>query len=165
MKTLQQVFLPFLFILLCCIKGIAQNGSQANTNKEMEKGVMLNESNLQWMDAPPNLPKGAKLTILQGNPFQEGPFVIRADFPADYKMLAHTHGSAENITIIKGSLYLGEGEKFDESKAKVLNVGGFASMPGVHYAFTKEPCTFQVHGMGPFVITYINPADDPSAKK
>ena len=31
-----------------------------------------------------------------------------------------------------------------------------------HYAWTSEDTVIQVHGQGPFAITYVNPADDPS---
>ena len=33
-----------------------------------------------------------------------------------------------------------------------------------HYFMAKTASTFQVHGMGPFVVNYVNPADDPSKK-
>ena len=33
-----------------------------------------------------------------------------------------------------------------------------------HYAWTASEAIVQVHGQGPFVITYVNPADDPSTK-
>jgi hypothetical protein len=33
-----------------------------------------------------------------------------------------------------------------------------------HYAFTKTGATVQIHMIGPFAITYVNPADDPSRK-
>jgi hypothetical protein len=35
-----------------------------------------------------------------------------------------------------------------------------------HYAWTSAEAIIQVRGMGPFVIKYVNPADDPrNAKK
>ena len=30
-----------------------------------------------------------------------------------------------------------------------------------HFAYTEKGATIQVHGMGPFTLTYVNPADDP----
>jgi len=33
-----------------------------------------------------------------------------------------------------------------------------------HYAWTSSETVVQVHGQGPFAITYVNPADDPSKK-
>jgi hypothetical protein len=34
-----------------------------------------------------------------------------------------------------------------------------------HYAGAMTDTTIQVDGMGPFQLTYVNPADDPSKKK
>jgi hypothetical protein len=33
-----------------------------------------------------------------------------------------------------------------------------------HFAVAKTEATVQVHGMGPFALTYVNPADDPSKR-
>jgi hypothetical protein len=46
----------------------------------------------------------------------------------------------------------------------VMAVGGYALLPAEmrHFAWTKDGATIQVHGMGPFVLNYVNPADDPS---
>jgi hypothetical protein len=55
------------------------------------------------------------------------------------------------------------GDKFDEAAGHDLTTGSYARMPkGVrHYAWTKGETIIQVHGTGPFQITYVNPADDP----
>jgi hypothetical protein len=31
-----------------------------------------------------------------------------------------------------------------------------------HYAWTKGDTVVQIHGIGPFTINYVNPADDPN---
>jgi hypothetical protein len=31
-----------------------------------------------------------------------------------------------------------------------------------HYAWAEDGTTVQAHGIGPFVINYVNPADDPN---
>jgi len=30
-----------------------------------------------------------------------------------------------------------------------------------HYGWSTGPTVIQIHGMGPFAINYVNPADDP----
>ena len=37
----------------------------------------VNPKDIKWGDAPPSLPKGAKIAVLQGDPGKPGPFVIR----------------------------------------------------------------------------------------
>ena len=164
-EKLKIIFILIPFIFLLQVQGNAQESSHADMNG-MGKHIILNETDVQWGDAPPSLPKGAKLTVLQGDPSKDGPFVIRAIFPINYKIPAHWHPTTENITVLKGSLYMGAGEKLDEANATLIKTGGYASTPAKspHYAFTKEGCIVQIHAMGPFVINYINPADDPSKK-
>ena len=129
--------------------------------------VMLAPGELKWGDAPPSLPSGAKMAVVQGDPTQAQPFVIRAQVPAGYKVPPHWHPGVENLTILSGTVALGMGEQFDESKMTTVPVGGYASMPAEmrHYFMAKTAATFQVHGMGPFVVNYVNPADDPSTQK
>jgi hypothetical protein len=59
------------------------------------------------------------------------------------------------------------GDTFDEAAMQALPAGGFATVPpDMHHSFmAKTAATIQVHGMGPFAITYVNPADDPRTKK
>jgi len=125
--------------------------------------VMLTAAELQWGDAPPALPKGSKVAVLEGDPSKPGPFTMRAQVPAKYKIPPHWHPAVEHVTVITGEVYMGSGEKFDEATAKKLPAGGFAVMPTkyVHYFFTKKKAVIQIHGIGPWGITYVNPADDP----
>jgi quercetin dioxygenase-like cupin family protein len=128
-----------------------------------------NQSELKWGDAPPSLPKGAKLVVLNGDPGKAGPFVIRDKFPAGYKVSPHFHGQDENLTVISGTLVMGTGDKADEKGGHALKAGGYSYMPAKthHYVIAKSDTVIQVSGTGPFDVTYINPADDPrnAAKK
>lgn len=121
---------------------------------------------VKWGPAPPSLPKGAQLAVLSGDPSKNGPFVIRLKMPAHYQIPAHHHPTAENLTILSGSFHAGMGDKLDRTKTQTLEPGGFAAMPANmnHYAWTASNTVVQVHGDGPFVVVYVNPADDPSAK-
>jgi ketosteroid isomerase-like protein len=129
--------------------------------------VMLAPGELKWGDGPPSLPPGAKMAVVQGDPSQAQPFVIRAQVPAGYKVPPHWHPGVENLTILSGTVALGMGETFDESKMTAVPVGGYASLPAEmrHYFMAKTAATFQVHGMGPFVVNYVNAADDPSKQQ
>lgn len=121
---------------------------------------------LKWSDGPATLPAGAKISVLHGDPTKGGQFTIRLKFPAGYKVMPHWHSKDEHVTVLQGAIAVGMGEKVDESSMKELPVGGFVVMPAKmrHYAMAKEETIIQMHGMGPFDITYINPADDPRKK-
>ena len=129
----------------------------------MAEGVALNADGLKWGDAPPQLPKGAKLAVVSGDPGGNGPFVVRVMLPANYKVAAHNHPKAENVTVLSGNFHIGMGDKLDQSKGQELKAGGFAQAPAGmnHYAWTTSETVIQIHGEGPFALTYVNPADDP----
>ena len=129
--------------------------------------VMFAAADLKWGDGPPSLPAGAKLAVLEGDPGKEGLFTIRLQMPAGYKIPAHTHPTAEHVTVISGTAMLGMGPKYDDATAKAMTAGGYASLPAgmQHFAGTKEGCVVQVTAMGPFEVKYVNPADDPRQAK
>src|SRR5262245_17702808 len=126
--------------------------------------VMVAPAGLKWGDPPPSLPAGAKLAVVQGDPSQPGPFVVRLQVPAGYKIAPHWHPGVENVTVLAGTVALGMGETFDESKMTTAGVGAYASLPAEmrHYFMAKSAASIQVHGQGPLVVNYVNPADDPS---
>jgi len=124
---------------------------------------MIDPDAIKWGDAPPSVPKGAKIAVLQGDPGKPGAYTMRLKLPANYKIAPHTHTQSENLTVMSGALYLGYGEKVDMPKAHALKAGGYHFLPGKtpHYAFTKTATTVQVSGEGPFDINYIDPKDNP----
>jgi quercetin dioxygenase-like cupin family protein len=63
-------------------------------------------------------------------------------------------------------MMLGMGNKADDGATRELPAGSYALMPrGVrHFAWAKGETTIDVYGVGPFEITYVNPADDPRHK-
>lgn len=129
--------------------------------------VMFSGADLKWGDAPPSLPPGAKLAVLEGDPGKEGFFAIRLQMPAGYKIPAHTHPTDEHVTVISGTCSFGMGPKFDDATAKEVPAGGYTVMPAgmQHFAGSKSGCVVQVSSTGPFQVTYVNPSDDPRGAK
>ena len=127
--------------------------------------TMVTPKELTWVDGPPGLPPGQKIAILAGDPGKPGPFTIRAKVPANYTIPAHWHPGVEHVTVLSGTVFMRMGDKLDAAAAKALPAGSFAVMPpkNNHFFFTKKAAEIQVHGVGPFAITYVNPADDPRA--
>ena len=123
---------------------------------------------LKWGPQPDSLPPGAQMAVVSGDPGKAGvPFVIRAKLPDGYKVPPHFHPTDENVTVLSGSLLIGMGEKWDEASMKALGAHGFARLPKAmpHSAMAKGATEIQVHGVGPFGVTYLNKADDPRTKK
>lgn len=128
--------------------------------------VMVAAGALKWGDAPPSLPAGAKMAVVSGDPSKPEPFTIRAQMPAGYRIAAHWHPTDEHVTVLSGTAAIGMGDKFDQAGLKDLPAGAYAALPATmhHYFMAKSATTIQVHGMGPFAVNYVNPADDPSKK-
>lgn len=117
----------------------------------------------KWAPAPAVLPAGAEIAVLSGNPFAEGQFVLRLKFPAGYDVPAHIHSGDEMITVVSGEFNIGHGEKLNRNAGTLLTAGGFVEMPAghPHFAWTSAETIVQIHGPGPFDITYMDPADNP----
>lgn len=121
---------------------------------------------IQWGPAPANLPPGAKLAVLQGDPSQTALFTIRLDLPNGYTFPPHFHPTDEHVTVIQGTLLLGMGDHADFTNPIALPAGGFitAGANQHHFARAKGRTIVQIHAMGPFALTWVNPADDPQRK-
>ena len=170
-KTMKKIALILTLPLVLSLAAVAaqkKDASKKSTESATsEQHVVLNPADLKWGDAPPGLPPGAKLAVLAGDPNKKGPFTVRLQTPAGYKVPPHTHPTAEHITVISGAFNIGTEDKFDEAAGKEMGAGGYMVMPpGMkHYAWTPAEAIIQVQGMGPFVIKYVNPADDPRNAK
>jgi quercetin dioxygenase-like cupin family protein len=124
----------------------------------------VNVEDIKWGPAPSTIPPGAQLAVVSGDPSKEGLFTMRLKMPANYKVPAHNHPTDEFVTVISGDFRVGLGDKLDMDKGQSLKAGAFAEMPAGmnHYAWTTEESVVQIAGPGPFSISYVNPADDPS---
>src|SRR5262245_59246865 len=73
---------------------------------------------VKWGPVPPSLPKGAMIAVLSGDPFKDGPYVVRLKMPANYQVPAHHHPTTENVTVLCGSFHAGMGDKLDMDKGQ-----------------------------------------------
>ncbi|HEV8491721.1 MAG TPA: cupin domain-containing protein [Candidatus Angelobacter sp.] len=126
--------------------------------------VVVTPDKVQWSAAPPVFQPGAQFAVLAGDPGKPGPFTVRLKVPDGYRIMPHWHPTAENVTVLSGEFHVGMGDKFDESSMLTLPAHSLAVVPPHHnhYAMAKGETEVQVSGTGPFKLTYVNPADDPS---
>lgn len=137
----------------------------ADTHSKAESHLMVEPNDLNWSDVP-TLPPGAKVAVIEGPPNEPVPFMMRLKFPPNYKIPAHWHLAIEHLTVLSGTFNMGIGEKLDMGKSRPLPAGGVMIIQPKtpHFAWTKEDVMVQVHGVGPWGITYVNSADDPRNK-
>jgi quercetin dioxygenase-like cupin family protein len=112
---------------------------------------------IKWMDAPPSLPKGAKIAILEGDPGKEGAFVFRVKLPDGYRIPPHTHTKPERITVISGTFNIGMGEKFDDTKGRAMPAGTYGQWPAGMKHFVgrreKRSCNSMASVRGRFITS------------
>ena len=161
MKTL---IIPALIVTFIVALPLTRLGAQPAQSSEM--GFYGTET-IEWKTGPAAIPPGAKMAVLEGDPTKEGPFVIRFQFPDGYHVPAHTHPKTERVTVISGTLFLAMGENLDRSAAKPLTAGTYGFWPAgmKHTAWSGGETVIQLHGIGPWQINYVNPADDPRHAK
>ena len=118
---------------------------------------------LKWGPAPAVFRKGAKMAVVSGDPSKAGMFTIELSMPGGYRIMPHFHPTDEAVVVKKGTLLVGMGDKFDLKQAKPMKVGEKGSIPATqhHFASAKGATIVEVTAMGPFALTYVNPADDP----
>jgi len=128
---------------------------------------MFTPDKINYGPAPPFLPAGAQLAVLEGDPTaSKGDFTVRLKMPNGYRIPPHWHPNRENATVILGNFKVGMGDTFDESKMITYGAGSFGYMdPSMHhYVMASGEVIVQVHGMSPLQINYVNSKDDPSKR-
>ena len=163
---MNKIIISFSVVTVAAAAALLFAAEQASPTAAPEHKVMT-PADLKWVDAPPGVPAGAKMAALNGDATQAGAFTVRLKSRAGYKIMPHTHPSAERLTCISGTMQIGMGEKFDESTMQKMGPGSYLVLPTgmAHYAKTTSDCIVQIDSEGPFQINYVNPADDPRNAK
>jgi quercetin dioxygenase-like cupin family protein len=149
----------FRFVLAAALVAVLGSAAADSSHR------MIAAKDLKWADVP-SLPAGARIAVIEGPMNEAVPFTVRLSFPANYRLPAHVHPAVERVTVLSGAFYMGMGDKLDASKAMPVGPGDMMIMqPNTpHFGLTKDATVLQLHGSGPWGITYVDPADDPRKK-
>src|SRR4249919_411855 len=117
-------------LALCASPAVAQSSH-----------VLVPADKVQWGPAPPALPPGAQISVLEGNPGEKGPITLRLKFPANYNIPPHWHSMTERVTVLSGALHVGMGDRLSRQASQALEPGGFVSLSATmhHFAWTATP--------------------------
>ena len=118
---------------------------------------------LQWGPAPPGLPTGGRIAVVDGDPTKAGAFTIRLDAPQGYEVRPHHHPAGEKVRLIEGAFSVGHGKRWEDGKLAPLAVGTELDLKArePHFVRATERSIVEIRSEGPFEITYENPGDDP----
>ena len=153
--------LPLMVVALVAFAAAPVSAEDAATH-----WLLKEPAEIDWRAAE-NLPPGAQVAVLEGDPSKEGYFTMRLKMPDGYRVPPHWHSTQERVTVLSGTLNLGMGETFDQDKTKALGAGTYSSMqPKMrHFGWMTGETVLQLSTMGPWTITYVHPDDDPRKKK
>jgi hypothetical protein len=108
-------------------------------------------------DAPNGV--GVETAVLYGDPTKPGPYVLRARFPAGFKLMPHFHPDEWRTgVVLSGVYYFGLGEQWDETKLRPYPAGAFFSEPKArpHFVWAKDgEVIVQFTAMGPTAVISI----------
>jgi hypothetical protein len=96
---------------------------------------------------------------LAGGRQKPGLFAERQKFSRNFKSAPHWHDREIHITVLRGALYAGRGDRFDLAGVRPLGPESFLLIPArVHYfVWVPAGTVLQVEGMGPLTTTYLHP--------
>ena len=136
-------------------------------NSPATDSMLHTPDEMVWKNGPASLPAGAQFMVLEGDPTKEGLFVMRIKLPDGFQIRPHTHPKTERLTVISGTFLLAMGDDLTRAAAHALPAGSYGFWPtGMkHTAWAQGETIVQLHGIGPWVINYVNPADDPRNQK
>jgi quercetin dioxygenase-like cupin family protein len=138
---MRRVQITVAFLLVAALGGVALAATGP---------VITTPDQIHWVPGT-GMQKGTDTAVLAGDPTKAGLYIVRIKAPAGTVFGPHYHNETENVTVISGTLWVGLGDKVDQSKMTPLNAGAFASVPANlhHYAMVKTDTVIQIEGIGP----------------
>lgn len=159
MKTLFQKMLIACGLLAIMGVATADSGTKA--------GLTLTPAEMKW-EPSARIPGLETADIVgTGAGKNPGPYVYRVKYPANFKLQAHGHPDERTYVVLGGTIYVGWGKKFDETKLKALPPGSYWVEPAniVHFLMTKdESVVLHITGTGPTAVNYADPAHESKKK-
>src|SRR5262245_34151222 len=121
------------------IAAIAVASAVAWSKQNKNEIVGLTPGEIKWF-TPPYYKDGRQRAQLLGDSTQGGAWIDRVKIPSGARVLAHTHPHDELVTVIEGTWYVGEGERFDTAKLKGYPAGSFIVIPAglPHFVAAKD---------------------------
>ena len=123
-------------------------------------------TSVTWSAAPPSMPAGTQIAVLEGSPQAAGTFTIRLKVPAGAIIAPHTHPRPERVTVLSGKIRVGFGETMSDAGTTFTAGGFYVNPPGEpHYLVIDEESVLQLTCEGPWELRYVDaPARDTHQK-
>ena len=137
------------------VAGIAIGLTAAHARTGLD--VIFTQTPAEMRFVPDPAHAGYETAVLVGDPTQAGVYAVQTRLPANITIVPHVHGEKWRIaTVLSGTLYYAQGDKFDETKLRALGPGSLIVEPKdvPHFARTKgQPVLLSIVGDGPASTT------------
>lgn len=124
---------------------------------ESLRPAQLIPDELTWTAGPAGR---ALVARVAGDSTKAGMYAIRVKFLPGFRVEPHFHPDDRIVTVLSGTVHMGYGEQFDESKMRTLPAGSVWTEPAnqPHFAWAKDgEVVVQVIGNGPSGTTPVRP--------
>lgn len=111
---------------------------------------------LSWM-SPPHTP-GLEAAWMLGAEQKPGAYILRVKLASGAKIAPHTHPDERTTTVLEGTIYVGFGPAFDETKAVAIPTGAVYAVPAnvPHHVWAKDGAAmYQEAGVGPTATVFV----------
>jgi quercetin dioxygenase-like cupin family protein len=109
---------------------------------------------------------GTKYALLEGRREIAGEVFTYAFFiPAGFWDPAHWHTADARVVVLKGTLYLGYGDRHDDRVLQAYGTGSYVLVPAnaPHFDGSHEDTIIIGTAIGPWATHYVDTAVEPSA--
>src|SRR5262245_5983326 len=107
MRTTPTLYIIAAVLAIAACSKASGNADVPDTSPTAPSASKADKQDIQWGPAPPVLPPGAQIAVLEGDPSGNGTFTLRLKLPNGYKIAPHTHPTVENLTILEGNFATG----------------------------------------------------------
>jgi quercetin dioxygenase-like cupin family protein len=155
-------FLIGVVMLLVLAAGCGRKPSETGADP-LPAPIQFQAGSIEWQDAPPALPPGTQLAVLEGDPKTDRLFTLRVKVPAGARLEPHWHSRDERVTVLYGRVGVGFSERYQESDLKYFVGGSYYVNPAQsrHYLFFPMETVVQITGIGPWETHFVQAGDKP----
>ncbi len=144
--------IAIVFLVCAALTAVAMFA--AAREAAMERKI-VRPSDLQF-GAKPN---GTFQANIVGDVERAGTYAAQTRLPAGLRIAPHFHPEDRIVLVMSGTLYVGYGEQYDETKMVALSPGSVFTEPGKtpHYTWAKDgEVNLYVTGRGPTGTTWLD---------
>ncbi|MEX2123430.1 MAG: cupin domain-containing protein [Woeseia sp.] len=122
--------------------------------------IRITPDELIWQELSP----GLSVAIIEGDPAEDGFYIMRAKFAPGILSAPHYHPNDRFVTVLSGTWWTGIGPVQDNDSVVPMRPGSYMKHPAhaAHYdGSMDEEVIVEIKGMGPAPLIYVDSSGKP----